>query len=519
MPFHTLVAGFSGFSGAEKPCNKKQHKPKEELNVKSPTKNNKPKLKVVRRGGDCKFKYVKGESAVRLKIFSANCASLKNGKINSLNAEVRSTKANIVTLQEVHYRQKGKIKMDKSFVVFEAIRTKKGGGTAIAVHESLKPKLIEEYSDEFELLVVEVETKENNIRIISGYGPQENIEEEKRVPFFLAIETEVEKATLAGKSIIIETDANSKLGSKYIPNDPHEQSPNGALLAAIIERQNLILGNGSPKCRGTITRLRTTTNRTEKSAIDMIMFSNDLTKHLVSVHIDEERKHVLSKIHKTKRGVKVKESDHNSIITEFDCQIIKDTDEKKLELYDLKDKDSQVKFKAYTTETNMLSSIFNKDSDDIDTLTCRLIKKINGSIAINFKKKRVSTNKECESDRLYNRMRYLKGKEDDQSKTELEAVTKAIADNAENNFYKLKQQLDKIKPDSGGVNAHEMWKLRKKMCPKNRDPPTAMTDKKGNLLTSDKAIQNRALEAYAERLENNTIEPHLKDLENDINEL
>ena len=154
MPFHTLVAGFSGLSGAEKPCNKKQHKPKEELNVKSPTKNNKPKLKVVRRGGDCKFKYVKGESAVRLKIFSANCASLKNGKINSLNAEVRSTKANIVTLQEVHYRQKGKIKMDKSFVVFEAIRSKKGGGTAIAIHEDLKPKLIEEYNDEFELLVV-----------------------------------------------------------------------------------------------------------------------------------------------------------------------------------------------------------------------------------------------------------------------------------------------------------------------------------------------------------------------------
>ena len=27
------------------------------------------------------------------------------------------------------------------------------------------------------------------------------------------------------------------------------------------------------------------------------------------------------------------------------------------------------------------------------------------------------------------------------------------------------------------------------MCPKNLDPPTAMTDKKGNLLTSDKAIK------------------------------
>ena len=44
----------------------------------------------------------------------------------------------------------------------------------------------------------------------------------QNIAFFLALETEIEKATLAGKSIVIETDANSKLGSKYIPNDPHE---------------------------------------------------------------------------------------------------------------------------------------------------------------------------------------------------------------------------------------------------------------------------------------------------------
>ena len=36
-----------------------------------------------------------------------------------------------------------------------------------------------------------LETKENSIRIISGYGPQENWEEEKRLPFFLALEIEI----------------------------------------------------------------------------------------------------------------------------------------------------------------------------------------------------------------------------------------------------------------------------------------------------------------------------------------
>ena len=107
-------------------------------------------------------------------------------------------------------------------------------------------------------------------------------------------------------------------------------------------------------------------------------------------------------------------------------------------------------------------------------------------------------------------MRYLKGKEDNESKKELVAVMEALADTiVENNFNKLKQQLDKMKPNENGVLANEMWKLRKKMCLKNRDPVTAMTDKSGNLLTTDKAIQKRVLEAYSERLDNNKIEPHL----------
>ena len=64
-----------------------------------------------------------------------------------------------------------------------------------------------------------------------------------------------------------------------------------------------------------------------------------------------------------------------------------------------------------------------------------------------------------------------------------------------------------------------MWKLQKKMCPNSRDPPTAILDRHGNLLTSDEAIKNRALKVFTERLENNNIKSHLKDLEKDTNYL
>ena len=95
---------------------------------------------------------------VRSKIFSNNCNGLK-GKLNSLKSELKRTNASVFTLQETPFSRKGKVQIE-NFHVFEAIRKKEGGGTMLGVHESLKPVLVSEYSEKFELLVVEVEAGE-----------------------------------------------------------------------------------------------------------------------------------------------------------------------------------------------------------------------------------------------------------------------------------------------------------------------------------------------------------------------
>ena len=74
---------------------------------------------------------------------------------------------------------------------------------------------------------------------MSGYGPQESWNEEDRRPFFAALDEEIEKAFLNGKSVIITMVANSKLGKNFIPNDPHLQSSNGNILSEIITKHNL----------------------------------------------------------------------------------------------------------------------------------------------------------------------------------------------------------------------------------------------------------------------------------------
>ena len=113
-------------------------------------------------------------------------------------------------------------------------------------------------------------------------------------------------------------DANSKIGANIIKDDPHVQTANGKLLNGIIERHGLLLLNGlKDVCEGAITRKRVIKNGVEESIIDFVIISPGLEKDIKSLKIDEDRKHVLTKITKTKKGVKKQESDHNVLISKF----------------------------------------------------------------------------------------------------------------------------------------------------------------------------------------------------------
>ena len=108
---------------------------------------------------------------------------------------------------------------------------------------------------------------------------------------------------MAGKSVIIEMDFNSKLGKTYVKGDPNQMSVNnGKVLDGILKRPGLIVANGmKDKSSGIITRKRITTTGIEESVIDYVLISGDMLHLLVSCHIDSDRKHVLTKITKRKR--------------------------------------------------------------------------------------------------------------------------------------------------------------------------------------------------------------------------
>ena len=184
MSIHSLLGGFSQPSGKE--ANHKKEQPKELRYRKTSKNTQKVKLKIKHstQSGTSK------ESVKNVPIFSANCAGCQN-KIQSLVGNVNHIGDGIFTLQETLYKRKGRLNDEFSeFEIFEAIRKKQKGGTLIGAHKSLDPIFIEEYSEDFELLVIEVKIGGMDIRIISGYGPQENWNKEERTPFFKALEEE-----------------------------------------------------------------------------------------------------------------------------------------------------------------------------------------------------------------------------------------------------------------------------------------------------------------------------------------
>ena len=94
--------------------------------------------------------------------------------------------------------------------------------------------------------------------------------------------------------MIIQLDANSKLGPELIPGDLHPQSPNGKILASLIYRNNLTIGNSMNCCQGLITRVRKTKVSEEKSVIDFIFLSEELSHDIESIVIYEPKKHILT---------------------------------------------------------------------------------------------------------------------------------------------------------------------------------------------------------------------------------
>ena len=83
----------------------------------------------------------------------------------------------------------------------------------------------------------------------------------------------------------------------------------------------------------------------------------------------------------------------------------------------------------------------------------------------------------------------------------------------------MKEQLACIDTLDGNFNQVGMWKVKKKLCPRPKEPPTAKKDQFGNLITATAALKDLYLQTYRNRLEHRPIKEKYQDLRILKNEL
>ena len=449
--------------------------------------------KSVRRGG----RSSKKKDDINLTFIGNNVAGL-SGKTNSLRKVIDVFQPGVVMLQETKTQSKLRLRV-AGYSVFEKNREQnQGGGLMSIIHNNLKPTEIPDDNTEF--LIVDIDGSFGEVRTINCYGPQETLPLASRTEFFIEMEARVTAAKDNQKLVCIQLDANSKLGGEIIKGDPNEMSSNGRILLDVIKRQNLIVVNSTEKCSGLITRYKKTKAGEEKSVIDFFIVCEELFKKVVSMVVDDDRKHVLATFRKYKKSSVVVESDHNVLILNLKFHWSPKILMKKKEIYNLKDESG---IQAFTENTSHCVGLIESiKSENIVSGGAKWIKEVKHQICKSFKKVRVSTNQKKPNSKVGLLLRkretikqILTSNNDMTVKKDLEEKLKAVDDEiahieSEANFMKLKEQINYLEDDTENLNSIRMWQLKKQICTKVTENPVAKKDESGKYVTEHSKLKS-----------------------------
>ena len=176
--------------------------------------------------------------------------------------------------------------------------------------------------------------------------------------FWQYLDKEVQSAATGGAGFILQMNGNLWPGPNIVMGNINVQNKNGKLffLSFLTRNPSLSVVNALPVCEGIFTRVNTTKSRTTKSILDFFVVYGKMLPHVTKMYIDEEGEHALTKY---KRGI-VK-SDHNMLSMELNLTFHTKKEHERFELFNLRNNICQLKFKEFTSKTNMFSKCFQSN--------------------------------------------------------------------------------------------------------------------------------------------------------------
>ena len=268
-------------------------------------------------------------------------------------------------LQETKLKPHEQIKCEalSEYQVFYLSRQdSQGGGLALGVSKMFESTFINEGNDDTEVMSILVVIGDIPIRVIVGYGVQENASKEKKEKFWEYMEKEIVEAEKEEQGVIIQMDGNLHAGAELIKNDPNPQNRNGKLFLQFLQQNpTLTVVNSLSICDGVITRKREVEKRIEQAVLDFFIVNDKIRPFLNRMIIDEEKEHCLSNLAQIKKNKRVVESDHNALILEMNIEFSNRKPERQ-QMFNFKNKVCQEVFKKETEKNPELQKCFENEN-------------------------------------------------------------------------------------------------------------------------------------------------------------
>jgi len=394
-----------------------------------------------------------------------------NSKIESLEKAIQIAQPHIITLCETKTESPPII--DNYTWQTKTKRTRRGGGIAIATRTDITAEPLQEELEptDTEIAWITIKKGEQKIHVGIFYGKQENNNINDTENEYNTLTSHINQLKTTGE-VILTGDFNAKL--KITKNNEiiQNESRNGKLLNNLIKNTN----TQTPTIHAQ-TGLWTRVNRqntNEKSVIDYILTTPNVTENIQNIIIDEEGYLRL-------KGKS--ESDHNTIICKLNnTKILKEPN--KVTKWKINDKTNWHNFNKHIKETTELDK--PKNYQQLEKIITQSLKTTIGQVTYQPNKYRNNdtpnikeTRKRVKSLKHLLKQQYL-ANENQMTRNETYRKLKEAQNELHNKIEKHeKETTQKIATriiKEGGAESNLFWKIRKKILGKAREEHDTITE-------------------------------------------
>ena len=260
-------------------------------------------------------------------LYYTNIRHMKS-KEESFKEIIEHLKPTIIVLTETWLNKGEDVKIE-GYRIFRNDRLSgDGGGILVGVREVLGHVAIESSrtNESYESLWIVIDNTKVKLKIGAIYMPQESETNKKEMKeIYKDIKKEIHEAKVNSQKLLIVGDMNCKVGDS-IKGNSTEITKGGKELIKLVEKEHLVIVNGTERCSGKWTR----EENGSKAILDYVMINEDEIEAVEKMIVDEGKVVAPMRIKDDDGNLRTIYSDHNVISIRINWMVLDEERYKKV---------------------------------------------------------------------------------------------------------------------------------------------------------------------------------------------